>query len=168
MRVLEIDLDELDEDVVELLLVSGKLRTREQLMRKAISDALDPIIALGNEFEFEQRPDDELYISLEVPDRNSVVDLALAWRIALLDARACALVLDRDHSLAATIRVYKNVVDWLAFWAVRHPNDRWRAEFGANLAVRRLVVQQFQRRAAVRSKFAMLGELSAISSDGRM
>jgi hypothetical protein len=39
MRVLEIDLDELDEDVVELLLVSGKLRTREQLMRKAISDA---------------------------------------------------------------------------------------------------------------------------------
>src|SRR5258708_3248292 len=101
MRVIEID-GKLDDDVEELLLVSGKLRTGEQGVRKVILEAIDPMIATGPEFEFEDRPGDDMWISLEVPDSGSVVDLAVAWRVAQLDARACALVLERDHSLAGS------------------------------------------------------------------
>jgi hypothetical protein len=49
MRIIEINLDELDPDLAELLLVSGKVRTEEQLMRKALLDWIDPLIAGGAE-----------------------------------------------------------------------------------------------------------------------
>ena len=55
MRIIELNLDDLDEDLAELLLVSGKVKTGEQLMRKALLDWIDPLIATGPEFEFEGR-----------------------------------------------------------------------------------------------------------------
>jgi len=117
--LIEINVEELDGDVIELLEVSGKLRSREQIMRQFVLDTLDPLVAFGPEFEFEQRPDDEGYISLLVPDVGARVDLAVAWQVAQLDARACAITLDRDGSLDATLRVYGNCVAWLKFWATR-------------------------------------------------
>ena len=161
-QIIEIDC-ELDPDLIELLELSGKLRTREELMRQIVLDAVDPVIAVGSEFIFEQREDRDDYISLEIPDRNAQVDLAIAWTVAQLDARACALVLETDHSLAATIRVYRNTLDWLAFWSVRHPNDNWRAEFRAQLSVRRAVLQKLKDRAGFRFEFEMLEELKAIA-----
>jgi hypothetical protein len=161
MRVIQID-GELDEDVEELLRVSGRVRTKEELMRKAVLDAIDPMIAGGPEFEFEDRPRDERWISLEVPDSSAKVDLAVAWRVAQLDARACALVLERDHSLQATLRVYKNSLDWLRFWSWRHPNDRWRSVFERQLRDRRAGLEALRSEAGLRFRFDLLEELKAI------
>src|SRR5215471_3034549 len=115
---MQIDLNDLDDDVIELLKVSGRLRTKEALMRELVLDAIDPIVAQGAVFRFEQRPiEDEMYLSLEVPGGGDRVDLAECWKVARLDAEAAARVLDRDDSLAATLRVYANQYRWLAFWS---------------------------------------------------
>jgi hypothetical protein len=160
-RIIEIN-GNLDDDVEELLRVSGKLRTEEQLMRKALLDAIDPVMPLGPEFEFEARPDEEGWISLEVPDSGSRVDLAIAWRVAQLDARACRLVLERDHSPEATLRVYRNTVDWLRFWSWRHPNDQWREQFERQLSERRAGLQELKERAKYQFRPDIVEELEAI------
>ena len=162
MRVIEIDCDGLDPDVLELLSISGKLRTREELMRKLVLDAIDPAIPLGPQFEFEGRPDDPMYLSLEVPDSNAQVDLAQAWTIAQLDAQAASLVLNRDNSLAATIRVYSNQLRWLAFWAWRFPNDLWRRKFEAELIERQAGLNELRMKAQLRLRLDVIEELKAI------
>jgi hypothetical protein len=163
MRIIEIDLDELDGDLAELLLVSNKVRTREQLMRRAVLDWIDPIIPSGAEFEFEDRPEgDEMWISLEVPDSGATVDLARAWRVAQADAKACALVLERDHSLEATLRVYRNGLDWLRFWSCRHPNDGWRLRFERQLWERKAGLEELKAEAGMRFRFEVLDELKTM------
>jgi hypothetical protein len=163
MRIIEIEEgDRIDGDLLELLIVSGKLKTEEQLMRKALLDAVDPVIATGPEFEFEDRPDDEMYISLDVPDSGSRVDLAVAWTVAQADAKACALVLERDHSFAATLRVYKNTLGWLRFWSRRFPNDQQRMRFERQLSERKARLEWLKDEAGYKFKFHLLEELKAI------
>jgi|SRR5215470_17722430 len=162
MRVIEINADELDPDVIELLELSGKLRSKEQVMRQIVLDALDPLVAFGPEFEFEDRPDDEAYISIEVPGPCSRVDLAQAWVVAQLDARACELVLEADDSADATIRVLRNQHQWLAFWAHRFPNDQFRARFAAQLEDRRTALERLKSAAGQRMQFGLVSELKTI------
>jgi hypothetical protein len=161
MRVIEID--EIDDDVLELLMISGKVKTEAEMMRKAMLDAIDPVNARGPEFEFETRPDgDEMWISLEVPESGATVDLAVAWTVAQLDARACALVLERDGSVEATLRVYRNTLGWLRFWAWRHPNNKYRAMFEAQLEERKAGLAELKRRAGMRFQFEILDELKTM------
>jgi hypothetical protein len=161
MNWIEID-GELDDDLEELLLISGKLRTREQIIREIVLREIDPIIPLGPEFEFEERPDEEDYISLEVPDSGARVDLAVAWQVAQLDAPACTIILERDHSLAASLRVYKNTIGWLSFWATRHPNDKWRARFEQQLEDRKAGLEALKEKAKWQYDLPMLEELKSI------
>jgi hypothetical protein len=151
MRVIEIDFDDLDLDVIEFLEMSGKLRTREQLMRKFVLDVVDPVIALGDPFIFEQREDRDDYISPEVPGSDAQVDLAVAGRVAELDARACSIVLERDNSFDATFLVYKNTLGWLVFWSHRHPNERWRKRFAEQLEERKEGLEELKTKATVGS-----------------
>ena len=162
MRIIEID-GELDPDVIELLEVSGKLRTKEQIVREIVLEAIDPINAFGPEFIFESRPnDDPMYLSLEVPDFGDQVDLAHAWTIAQLDAKAAALILDRDNSLAATLRVLRNQHQWFAFWASRFPHDGWRQRFATQLAERQEALEALKMKAGCHFRLEVLNELKAI------
>jgi hypothetical protein len=160
-RIIELDGD-LDEDVMELLLVSGKLKTPEQIIRQFVLDAIDPIDATGPTFIWEVRPDNPMYISLEVPDRYAKVDLARAVKISKLDASACALVLERDHSTEATLRVYRNTLDWLRFLSVRHPNELCREEFSQQLEIRKAGLAELKTKASLRFRFDVLDELKTM------
>ena len=95
-QMIQINLDDLDEDIRDLILASGKLCTRDQAIRKAVLDAFDPIIPLGPPFEFETRDDDPKYLSLMVPPPYADCDLAVCWKMAQLDANAVSLILDGD------------------------------------------------------------------------
>jgi hypothetical protein len=162
MRIIEID-GELDPDLEELLLVSGRVMTEEQMKRKIILRALDPMIPSGLPFEFEDRPeDDPTYLSLEVPEIGADVDLAVAWQYAQQDAAAGALILEQDNSLAATIRVYKSCLDWLAFWSHRHPNAVARDQFGRQLEQRRENLRQLKHKAKYELKFGMTEALAEL------
>ena len=162
MKIIEID-GELDPDVIELLKVSGKLRSRDQIMRKLVLDAIDPAIPMGREFEFEPRPhNDPMYLSLEVPDSGAQVDLAHAWTIAQLDAQASARILDRDDSLAATVRVYINQLRWLAFWAWRFPNEVWRQKFETQLMERQAGLNELRLKAQLTFRFDVLDKLKSV------
>jgi hypothetical protein len=163
MRVIEIDLDDLDLDVIEFLEMSGKLRTREQLMRKFVLDVVDPVIALGDPFIFEQREDRDDYISPEVPGSDAQVDLAVAGRVAELDARACSIVLERDNSFDATFLVYKNTLGWVVFWSHRHPNERWRKRFAEQLEERKEGLEELKTKATYQFRLGLLEELRSIA-----
>jgi hypothetical protein len=163
MMFVEVSWDELDPDVVEFLVMSGKLRSREELMRKFVLDAIDPIIALGDEFIFQQREDRDDYISLEVPDSTAQCDLAVAWKVAVLDARACSIVLDRDDSFDATLRVYKNSLGWMTFWSCRHPNEAWRKRFAAQLEERKEGLEELKTKATYQFRLGLLAELKTIA-----
>src|SRR5262245_28263247 len=106
MMILEVGFDDLDDDVKALLEVSDLLRTEEQMMWEIILNAIDPIIASGPRFRFEEREPG----SIDVPHPFAQVDLALAWEVAQQDARACQLTLEHDHSLEATLRAYRNTI----------------------------------------------------------
>jgi hypothetical protein len=103
-----------------------------------------------------------MYISLDVPESGATVDLAVAWRVAQADVRACSSVLQRDHSFDATLRVYKNSLDWLRFWSFRHPNDGWRLRFERQLADRKAGLEQLKEDAGMRFRFEMLEELKTV------
>ena len=163
MHIIEIE-GKLDDDLEELLFISGKLKSREQIMREILLRAIDPAVPLGPEFEFEVRPDEEDYISLEVPDGGSKVDLAVAWQIANLDARACEIVLERDNSTAVILRVYRNQLQWLSFWASRHPNDKWRAIFERQLEQRKAGLKALKDKATLKFNLPVLEELQQVFS----
>jgi hypothetical protein len=132
----QFEFDALDDDLKALLSVSDQLRTEEQMAREIILNAIDPIIALGDPFRFERREPDDFYIGIDVPEPWAQVDLAKAWEVARLDAEACRLTLEHDHSLEATLRVYRNTIGWLRFWSVRWPNREWRERFERELQER--------------------------------
>jgi len=91
----------LNGDEVELLECLNSLK--DDMTKQIILNTIDPFIPFGNPFEFEDRPDDEFYVSAEVPGIGAQVDLAEAWRISKLDAAAVKLTLEYDHSLEATL-----------------------------------------------------------------
>jgi hypothetical protein len=132
----QFEFDALDDNIKALLGASDQLRTEEQMAREIILNAIDPIIALGEPFRFEERDPDDFYISIDVPGPCAQVDLGKAWQVARLDAEACRLTLEHDHSLEATLRVYRNTIGWLRFWSVRWPNAEWRKRFERELRVR--------------------------------
>jgi hypothetical protein len=160
-RIIQID-GKLDEDVEALLLVSGRLRTPEQVIREFVLDAIDPIEATGPTFVWEIRPDNPMYISLEVPDPFAKCDIAEAYAIAKLDAESCSRVLERDHSVEATLRVYRNTIEWLRFLSVRHPNELCRLEFAEQLQDRRARLEELKLEASLRYRFDVLDELKTM------
>ena len=145
------EFDELDDDLKALLAVSDQLRTEEQMAREIILNAIDPIIALGPPFRFEEREPNDFYISIDVPHPSAKVDLAQAWQVAQLDARACQLTLEHDHSFEATLRVYRNNLSWLRFWSVRFPDAEWRQRFELELGARRIGLDGLRRKLEQRS-----------------
>ena len=52
---IDVEWDELDDDLKALLCVSDQLYGEEEMARKIILDLIDPVIALGEPFSFEDR-----------------------------------------------------------------------------------------------------------------
>jgi hypothetical protein len=158
----EFEFDALDDDLRALLGVSDQLRTEEQMAREIILNAIDPIIALGDPFRFEKREHNDFYISIDVPEPWAQVDLAKAWEVARLDAEACRLTLEYDHSLEATLRVYRNTICWLRFWSIRWPNAEWRERFELELEARRIGLDGLRRKARARFNLDMMQALENV------
>jgi hypothetical protein len=151
----------LDDDLSELLGLSDQLRTREQAMREIILETVDPVIPCGDVFRFNGSGDDG--ISPEVPKPYDRTDLAIAWRIAQQDAQACKLVLERDHSMEASLRVYRNIIAWLRFWSIRFPNEEAREEFERQLEERSIGLAALKAKARLRFKLEELEQLECLS-----
>ena len=133
------------------------------MVRRLILRAVDPIpYPTGLPFEFEDRPDDPMYLSIEIPSADADVDLAECWKVAQEDMQAAALTLERDNSLAGTLRVYRSCIDWLRFWSVRHPNPSCRARYEAELIERQQGLTQLKLKARERLSFGVLAELNSI------
>jgi hypothetical protein len=95
---------------------------------------------------------------------GSKVDLAVAWQIAKLDARACEIALERDNSTAVILRVYRNQLQWLSFWASRHPNDKWRTIFERQLEDRKAGLKALKDKATLMLNLPILEELQQVFS----
>jgi hypothetical protein len=160
--MIEISFEDLDDDVKDLLVVSDLLRTEEQIVREMILEAIDPIIPTGPLFLFEPREPSEFYISIDVPSPSARVDLAQALEVARLDAVACRLTLEQDHSLEGTIRVYANTIAWLKFLSVRYPNADWRQRFEFELQVRGIGLDRLRRKARAKFEIEMLQALESV------
>jgi hypothetical protein len=160
--MIEIDFDDLDEDVKALLGVSDLLRTEEQIMREIILGAIDPIVASGPPFRFEEREPNEFYISIDVPHPFAQVDLAQAWQVARLDAEACRVTLEHDDTLDGTMRVYANTIAWLRFWSVRFPNAEWRQKFEMELQARAVGLEELKKKARAGFNLEMMEELANV------
>jgi hypothetical protein len=154
MMWVEFEFDALDDDLKALLCGSDQLYGEEEMARKIILDLIDPVIALGEPFSFEDRD------SLEAPLPWAQVDLAKAWEVARSDAEACRLTLEEDHSVEATLRVYRNTIGWLRFWSNRWPNRQWRERFERELRVREKVLNRLQERAKWRFEFEIMEALN--------
>jgi hypothetical protein len=160
--MIEVSWDDLDEDVKALLGVSDLLRTEEEIMREIILGAIDPIVASGPPFRFEPREPNQFYISIDVPHPFAQVDLAQAWQVAQQDARACQLTLEYDHSLEATLNVYRNNISWLRFFSVRFPNAEWRERFEMELQARVEGLNRLREKAKWKFDLPMLEALSNV------
>jgi hypothetical protein len=158
----QFEFDALDDDLKALLSVSDQLRTEEQMAREIILNAIDPIIALGDPFRFEEREPDDFYISIDVPGPCDQVDLAKALEVAQLDAKACQLTLEEDHSLEATLRVYCNTISWLRFLSVRFPNAEWRERFERELEARKEGLNRLREKAKWKFRLEVVEALSNV------
>jgi hypothetical protein len=158
----QFEFDELDEDLKALLGVCDQLRTEEQMAREIILNAIDPIIALGEPFRFEEREPDDFYISNDVPEPCAQVDLALAWQVAQLDARACGLLLEEDYSLEAALEVFRNTIAWLRFWSMRFPNVEWRERFERELEARKEGLNRLRDKAKWKFELGIVEALSNV------
>jgi hypothetical protein len=156
LRVIDVEWDDLDDDLKALLCVSDQLYGEEQMAREIILDLIDPVSALGEPFSFEDRE------GLEVPLPWAQVDLGKAWEVARSDAEACRLTLEEDHSIEATLRVYRNTIGWLRFWSSRWPNRKWRERFERELRVREEVLNRLQDRAKWRFEFEIMEALNNV------
>jgi hypothetical protein len=162
MIINQFEFDALDDDLKALLSVSDQLRTEEQMGREIILNAIDPIIALGDPFRFERREPDDFYISIDVPGPCDQVDLAKALEVAQLDARACKLTLQYDHSLEATLRVYRNTISWLKFLSVRFPDADLRRRLELELEARRIGLDGLRRKARATFNLDMMQALENV------
>jgi hypothetical protein len=155
--VISVEFDELDDDVKSLLCVSDLLRTEEQMMREIILNAIDPLIASGPRFSFEDREPIGA-----VPHPCAQVDLGEAWETARVDAEACRDLLEEDNSIEATLRVYRNTIGWLRFWSLRFPNAEWREQFEMELQARQVGLERLRKKARVKFNFEMIQELENV------
>jgi hypothetical protein len=161
MRMIEIDLDELDDDLAEFIIMISK--PKEAAMREIIVRSIDPLQNVGLCFEFEPRPDDEFYLSLEVPPPDADVDIIICWKIAQLDALAASRILDRPYSsIEDIVVVYRNLISWLAFWEQRFPSKAWRERFSLQLADRRAGLAALKHKAKYQIRPDIVEELEAI------
>jgi hypothetical protein len=158
----QFEFDALDDDLKALLSVSDQLQTEEQMAREIILNAIDPIIAFGPRFRFEEREPNDFYISIDVPGPCDQVDLAKALEVAQLDARACKLTLQYDHLFEATLRVYCNTISWLRFLSVRFPNAEWRERFERELEARRIGLDGLRRKARATFNLDMMQALENV------
>jgi hypothetical protein len=155
----QFEFDALDDDLKALLCVSDQLRTEEQMAREIILNAIDPIIALGEPFRFEEREPNKIG---EVPKPWAQVDLAEAWEVAQVDAEACRVLLEEGHSIETTLSVYRNTIGWLRFWSVRCPNREWRERFERELRLREKVLNRLRDRAKWRFRFEIVEALNNV------
>jgi hypothetical protein len=151
-----------DDDLGELLGLCDQLLTEQQMRRKIILEIIDPIIPTGDLFKFKQREPSEFFISPEVPKPWDRVDLAVAWQAAQQDAKASRLVMERDHSLEAALRVYRNTIRWLRFLSVRFPNEEQREIFGKELAEREAGLAALKAKARMRFRLEMVEQLENV------
>jgi hypothetical protein len=119
-------------------------------MQRIIADSG---IAIGDPFEFGERPDDPRFISPEVPKPYSQVDLARAFEVAQADARACRRVLDGDPAIEDVLRAYVNTIWWLRFWSEHCPDPAERVKLGKALEDREAKLERFKARARLRLDF---------------
>jgi hypothetical protein len=70
--------------------------------------------------------------------------------------------MDRDHSIEASLRVYRNIIAWLRFWSVRFPNEEAREEFERQLEERMIGLAALKARARMRFKLEELEELESV------
>ena len=158
-----IDADELPDDLIDFLSLTGKLVTPEEAKRRIILRSIDPCKNPGASFEFERREDNPFYLSLDVPPPNADVDLVNCRRISQLDAVAVKNILDRPNSTTAEIiSAYKNILGWLAFWACRYPDQLWQERFQFQLSERRAGLAELKTQASLRIRLDMLKELEAM------
>ena len=150
----------LEDDLSELLGFCDQLLSEEQMRRRIILETIDPIIPTGDLFRFKECGPDG--ISPEVPKPYDRVDLAVAWQVAQADAKACRLMLERDHSIEASLRVYKNIIAWLRFWTVRFPNEEAREEFERQLEERMIGLAALKAKARMRFRLEMMEELENV------
>jgi hypothetical protein len=152
--LLEVSWDDLDDDVKSLLSISDVWE--QPTMRDIILDAVDPLIALGPSFSFDDRE------PLSVPHPCAQVDLARAWEAAQGDARACRDLLEEDGSLGAALTVYRNTLGWLRFWALRFPNEMWREGFERQLEVRERGLRRLKDKAKFRFELEVVQALESV------
>jgi hypothetical protein len=149
-----------EDDLSELLGLCDQLRTEAQMARELILKVIDPIIPTGDLFRFKEwRPNG---ISEDVPKPWDRVDLAVAWQVAQQDAKACRLLLERDGSIEATLRVYRNTMGWLRFLSVRFPNEAVREQFSMALAERMMGLAALKAKARMRFRLEMMEELETV------
>jgi hypothetical protein len=152
----QFEFDELDDDLKALLCGSDQLRTEEEMARQIILNAIDPVIALGPTFRFEDRE------PLDVPHPCAQVDLAEAWEAAKIDAEACRDLLEEDHSIEAALRVYANTIRWLRFLSLRFPNAEWRERFDRELRLRERGLNRLRDKAKWKFELEMMEELANV------
>jgi hypothetical protein len=158
-----IDLDDLDTDLAEFLSLTGKLLTPEEAVRKAILRSIDPLKKPGCRFEFEARPNDEFYLSIETPPCNADVDLVVAWNVSQQDAIASSKILDRNNSTTSEIiGALRNTIGWLQFWSCRFPDQLWRERFQLLLSERRTGLEALKLKARYQIRPDIERELEAI------
>jgi hypothetical protein len=149
-----IEWDALDDDLKALLTVSDLLVWKNDMAREIILDAIDPLIAAGPRFSFEDRE------PFAVPHPCSQVDLAEAWTEAQIDAVACRDLLDEDCSREAALRVYRNTIGWLRFWSLRFPNEKWREQFERQLEVREKGLRKLRNKAMLKFELEIVEALN--------
>jgi hypothetical protein len=153
LKEFEMEWDDLDEDIKSFL---SLLPSRKQMARETILNSVDPIIASGPRFSFEERD------PFDVPHPCSVVDLAKAWSEARNDAEACRDLLNEDDSIEAALIVFRNTIQWLEFWSLRFPNGEWREQIQRQLRVRAMGLNGLKDRAKSRFNIEMMEALNTI------
>src|SRR5262249_42932790 len=138
------------------------IRDGYDMAREIILAGFDPIEPDGEPFDFPQGHWPDWWVSPNVPASNAKVDLFEALSVTGKDARACEMVLERDHSMEATLRVYRNTICWLRFWSIRAPQAEWRARFARELEAREEGLAELRAKAFQKGNLEMIEELARI------
>jgi len=157
-------LSERDRKLIEAVKFMWGISVREvcEMARGIILREMDPIEADGEPFVFPTGSRCDSWISPEVPEFNAKVDLLEAWAVAERDASACRQVLEHNHSMGATIRVYVNSIKWMRFWSVRFPDAEWRARFAQELEAREAGLAELRSKAFRKGDLEMIEELANV------
>lgn len=155
MILIDVVWDDLDDDLKALLSICDVWE--QPMAREIILGAIDPIIANGPRFSFEDRE-----VIEDVPHPCAQIDLARAWSEAQIDARACKALLEADGSFEAALRVYRNTIGWLRFWSLRFPNERWREGFERQLEVREKAINRLWRKSKLKAELEIMQALENV------